>query len=68
MVVSVSQIECTVPGCPPVETVVMFWTGEQTRHQFKIFKPLDEVQPDDLPPAWMKDALTGADGIDCGCC
>jgi hypothetical protein len=67
-VVSVSQIECAVPGCPPLETVVMFWTEEQTRHHFKVFKPLQEVLLDDLPPAWLKDALAAVGGIDGGCC
>ena len=65
--VSVSQIECTIPGCPSVETVVMFWTGAQHYH-FKVFKPLAEVRADDLPPAWFKEALAVPDGAECGCC
>ncbi len=68
VVVTVSQIACGVPGCPPIETVVMFWTAQHRRHQFKVFKPLGEVQPDDLPPSWMRDALAAPDGAECGCC
>jgi hypothetical protein len=64
--VSVSQVECTIPGCPSVETVVMFWTGAQHYH-FKVFKPLAEVRPEDLPPAWFKEALAASPG-ECGCC
>jgi hypothetical protein len=63
----VSQMSCGVPGCPPVETVVAFWIGD-TRHQFKVFKPVTEVVFDDLPPSWMKNALVAMDGMECGCC
>jgi hypothetical protein len=65
--VMVSQVSCTVPGCPPIETHVVFWT-ELGRHHFKVFKPLAEVVEDDLPPAFMKNALIALDGIDCSCC
>jgi hypothetical protein len=53
----VAQVSCNLPGCPPLETVVAFWTGTGTRHQFKLFKPVAEVVADDLPPPWMKTAL-----------
>jgi hypothetical protein len=62
-----SQITCAVPGCPPIETHVVFWSTAG-RHHFKIFKPIAEVAEDDLPPAFMKNALVALDGIDCGCC
>jgi nitrate reductase delta subunit len=65
--IMVSQIECTVPGCPPIETHVVFWTA-LGRHHFKIFKPLAGVSEDDLPPAFMKNALVAIDGEECGCC
>jgi nitrate reductase delta subunit len=63
----VSEVSCQVPGCPPLETVVAFWTG-QGRHHFKVFKPVAEVVEDDLPPGWMKNALVVPEGIDCECC
>jgi hypothetical protein len=47
--------------------VVLFGIVEQ-RYQFKVFKPLAEVACDDLPPAWLRDALSVAEGIDCDCC
>jgi hypothetical protein len=65
--IMVSEIACGVPGCPPIETHVVFWTGAG-RHHFKIFKPLAEVIEDDLPPAFMKNALVAPEGIDCDCC
>jgi hypothetical protein len=65
--VMVSQIACGVPGCPPVETHVVFWT-DAGRHHFKIFKPLAQVSEDDLPPAFMKSALVALEGFECDCC
>jgi nitrate reductase delta subunit len=66
-VIMVSQVSCTIPGCAPIETLVVFWT-EQGRHHFKIFKPVADVVEDDLPPAFMKNALVAIEGIDCECC
>ncbi|HEY2532840.1 MAG TPA: hypothetical protein VGJ20_33750 [Xanthobacteraceae bacterium] len=65
--IMVSQLSCTLPGCPPLETVVVFWTAAG-RHHFKIFKPIADVAEDDLPPAFMKNALVALDRIDCDCC
>ncbi len=45
--IMVSEAPCSDPGCPPVETHLVFWTPAG-RHQFKVFKPLAEVVPDDL--------------------
>jgi hypothetical protein len=65
--VMVSQVACSVPGCPPIETHVVFWTAAG-RHHFKIFKPLAQVSEDDLPPAFMKNALIALEGFECDCC
>jgi hypothetical protein len=65
--VMVSEVACGVPGCPPIETHVVFWTA-LGRHYFKVFKPLADVAEDDLPPAFMKSALVALEGIDCDCC
>ena len=64
----VAEVACGLPGCPPLETVVAFWTADAKRHHFKVFKPLAEVRPDDLPFAWLMDALAVADGFECDCC
>jgi nitrate reductase delta subunit len=66
--VLISELACGLPGCPPLETVVAFWTGEDTRHHFKVFKPLVEVIEDDLPPRWMKNALIALPGEGLECC
>jgi hypothetical protein len=65
--VMVSELACGMPGCPPIETVVAFWTTPQTRHSFKVFKPADAVTEEDLPPSWMKDAII-CNGDDLSCC
>ena len=63
----VAEIACAVPGCPPLETVIAFWSGER-RHHAKVFKPVREVTEDDLPPRWMKDAIAVPDDFECDCC
>lgn len=65
--ISVAEVACTLPGCAPLETVVMFWIAEQ-RYQFKLFKPVQEIVADDLPYAWLKDALAVQEGIGWDCC
>jgi hypothetical protein len=65
--ISVSEVACSLPGCAPLETVVMFWIAEQ-RYQFKLFKPVAEVVVDDLPYAWLKDALAVHEGVGWDCC
>ncbi len=64
----VTEIACGAPGCPPLETVVVFWTENAGRHQFKVFKPVGEVTSDDLPFAWLKDSLFVPEGFGCDCC
>ena len=67
-VVLVTELACQLPGCPPLETVIAFWTGDTQRHHYKVFKPVQQVVVDDLPPWWMKDALGAPPDWDCGCC
>jgi nitrate reductase delta subunit len=63
----VAEVACAVPGCPPLETVIAFWSGGR-RHHTKVFKPVGEVTEDDLPPSWMKDAIAVPDDFECDCC
>jgi hypothetical protein len=66
--VLVSEIASELPGFPPRETIVAFWTLDGTRHHFRIFKPVEGVAEDDLPPAWLKDSLALSQGAECACC
>jgi hypothetical protein len=64
----VTEVACQLPGCPPLETVVAFWTeAGQRRHHFKVFKPAAQVLPEDLPYSWMKDGLVEPEGFACNC-
>jgi hypothetical protein len=62
-----AELACTVPGCPPIHTQVAFWI-EERRHEFKIFKPVEQVVEEDLPYTWLKDSLAVIHGADCECC
>ena len=66
--VMVSELNCAVPGCPPLETVVGFWEGGGKRHHYKVFKPITEIVEDDLPPSWLKPALAEMPMLGCECC
>jgi nitrate reductase delta subunit len=65
--VMATEVTCAVPGCPPVESHVVFWSA-LGRHHFKIFKPVADVTEADLPPAFMKNAMIAPEGDDCDCC
>jgi hypothetical protein len=65
--VMVAEVACALPGCPPLETVIAFWSDDR-RHHLKVFKPLLQVTEDDLPPGWLKPALAVPDDFECGCC
>ena len=65
--VLVSELESAAPGLPPLHTVVAFWTADRRHYHFRIFKPLEQVAEEDLPPAGSLDALSATPGIDCSC-
>ena len=66
--VLVTELVSSIPGCPPLETVVAFWLEDGQRHHFKVSKPLEKVTSNDLPPAWLKDALCAEAGDRFTCC
>jgi nitrate reductase delta subunit len=67
-VVLIAELACTLPGCPPVDTVVVFWSPQGVRHRFKIFKPLLQVTEEDLPYDWLMRSLAAPEGFDEDCC
>ena len=67
-VVMVSEAAGKLPGCPPLETHVSFWSPQQVRHHFTVFKRVEDVLEDDIPPAWMRDTLALSEGMTCSCC
>ena len=68
VVVLVTELSCEVPGCPPLETVVAFWTLDETPHRFKLFKPAVAVVEDDIPYAWLMKSLIVSEGFSDDCC
>jgi hypothetical protein len=64
----VTEVESAVPGFPRLHTVVAFWSAEREHYHFRVFKPLEQVTEDDIPPAWYRDALAVSPEMDCGCC
>jgi len=56
-----------LPGFPAHETKVVFWTADGTRHHYRVFKRIEDVTAEDVPPAWLKASLAW-DGFDCECC
>lgn len=64
----VTEIACALPGCPPLETIIAFWTAGGKRHHYKVFKPVAAVIENDLPPWWLKDSLAFDEMAGCECC
>jgi nitrate reductase delta subunit len=64
--VLVSEVACRLPGCPPLETVVAFWSEDGKRHQFKLYKPLADVIYDDI--GWLIGSPASHDGTAWDCC
>ncbi|MBT9370868.1 hypothetical protein [Rhizobium sp. CSW-27] len=52
-VVSVSELACHVPGCPPKETVILVMQGTATL-QFSIHKALRDVAEEDVSTALLE--------------
>jgi nitrate reductase delta subunit len=64
--VLVSEVVCARPLCPPLETVVAFWTNDEKRHQFRLAKPLLDIAYDDI--GWLIGAPDSHDGSSWDCC
>jgi hypothetical protein len=44
--ISVSQLQCKEPDCPPIETVITILS--QPAQKYKLHKALDDIELDDL--------------------
>ncbi len=65
--VLVSEDSSGTPGFPPLETRVHFQGADGVPHHFRVFKPVSEVIPEDIPPAWLRASLAHG-APDCDCC
>ena len=66
--IQVHEMDATERGFPPRETRITFWTGNDSEHRYRVFKPVGQVTAADLPPWWMKDALILDVFPFCDCC
>ena len=46
--VMITQLQCTEEGCPPIETVIAIMDTPGKPRQYKIHKPLAEVNQTDI--------------------
>ncbi|MBB4124445.1 hypothetical protein [Martelella radicis] len=47
-VVSINELACHVPGCPPRETVILVMAGPTDTRQFSIHKAMADVTCEDV--------------------
>ena len=43
VLVMVTELQCTEPGCPPIETVIALMGGPEGRRQFKLHARIAEI-------------------------
>jgi len=55
--VMVTELRCTEPGCPPLETVIAVLLGKGEQAQVKIHKPIEEVTCEDVRTVATRCAL-----------
>jgi hypothetical protein len=51
-VVSVNELACSLPDCPPKETVILVMRPERQTFQASIHRPMREVTFEDVSAAW----------------
>ena len=44
----VTELRCTEPGCPPIETVIALLKPSHPTQQYKIHKPIADITFDDM--------------------
>lgn len=47
-VVMVTELRCTEPGCPPLETVIAVLDGPGSKRQYKLHKGVADVTREDV--------------------
>jgi hypothetical protein len=47
-IVMVTELRCSEPGCPPLETLIAVMDGPGQRRQFKFHKSIAEMTPNDI--------------------
>lgn len=60
--VVVSELQCTEPGCPPIETVLALLRPDRNYRQVKIHKALLDVVESDVRHAFLAHEHARSDG------
>ena len=53
-IITVNEITCLEEGCPPIETVIAVLQSNSPTLQNKIYKPINDVQAEDLKEVCRK--------------
>ncbi len=53
-IVSVNELACHLPGCPPKETVVLVMQGPGPTMQASIHKPMKDIVVEDIASAFCR--------------
>ncbi len=64
-IVLVTEEPARLPGAPDRMTTILFWTGTDTRHRLRLFKPVAQIGETDLPQPWLRRALRDEGEADC---
>lgn len=49
--VLITELHCTEPGCPPLETVIAVLAADREPRRWTVHRPLNEVTPGDIADA-----------------
>jgi hypothetical protein len=58
--IMVTELQCSEPGCPPVETVIAVLADRGETRQYKVFRPAAEVTAEDVRRALAGPPVSGA--------
>ena len=64
--VLVCEVTCRLPLCPPKETAIAYWSADEKRHQFRLYKPMRQVRYEDI--GWLFASPESHDGSAWECC
>ena len=60
--VMIRQLDCTEPGCPPVETVVAVLPMQGEARRWTLHRPVDQITPADLQELVHTESETAPEG------
>lgn len=64
----VTEVSCAQEGCPPLQTMVAFWTDAGDRHHFKLRMSAEQVRQEDIAQLSFVDGVFSIEGSGSECC